>query len=249
MKTKLILLSLVVILACGCHPNQIPTPGHSGDSVSNGGNAVLCLQNPPKYGLEAGFYALDYVMTPRLQTLSPVLSLPQSITRIRQLLSRNAPESLNSFNDFFSSVNLNPISESDESSFKPFINTENRKWQEYASLPVVDDAVLNRLPRDCHNPAWPNLDYMKQTVVRSHKGNKFAYDYERQIMLSFFANQPMQASFILIHEWLWDFYEGKDRASAKIRKANAFLHSLAAEHVPANEFKNRLFHADGIIGP
>jgi hypothetical protein len=83
-------------------------------------------------------------------------------------------------------------------------------------------------------------------VVRHRIGQRIAYDFEETIMQEFFENNPTQASYMLVHEWLWDFYESQPDGSPRIRSANGFLHSRASEFSVNRgaEFKRRVFDAD-----
>ncbi|MGE0633943.1 MAG: hypothetical protein AB7O96_16130 [Pseudobdellovibrionaceae bacterium] len=87
---------------------------------------------------------------------------------------------------------------------------------------------------------------MLHVLLRSMQtGSK--YEYDPRFVNGYLKDEnPTQASVLLIHEWLWDFYEDDRFGAPKIRDANAFLHSADAEMATPKEFQNRAFK-NGII--
>jgi hypothetical protein len=186
---------------------------HSSSQVLNGGDAVDCSvgngfppERPPG---DAGYYSLDYVLTydPGASPIYPAKSLNESLSRLSALMKQKLPELSPSFDIFM----------------RDFMNRDMSKtylWQPAQSslIDVPDEKLISQLPQNCRSG-------VAQAVVRQSAGYTrmpshivFAYD---KYVVGKLSQIPVQLSFLLVHEWLWDF----------------------SHEVVTNRMLNRLFHS------
>lgn len=217
----------------------------AGVLIGNGGDSLYCIkvEGSAKFPQD-GFYVLDYVVRfPEDGAgIVPVAGLNASLDRIENLIRAKAPEALSSFLSFRATVS--PV---------PFLQTSDRKWTPVdKGLENIRDEYAKRFPRNCsfkHPGKNEVYGVYQQTVVRKRSDSrKVVYKYDRQIMNDYLSRaDAMQASIILVHEWLWDYYEGATRGAAKIRGANLFLHSKLAEDASPAEFAKAVLHSESGI--
>jgi hypothetical protein len=209
----------------------------SGDIVKTGGDSLVC--NPVSVSLKYPafqMYVLDYVLAfpDDPAELAQVPDLKASFDRIENLLAKNSPDKVQSFRDFRASIGTDgPAS------------TPSRNWNPSDNpLPEVPDGYPNLVPSFCSAPPEFFRSYW-QTVIRMRDPDKpgiVTYQYDSQLMKNYF-HSPLQrqASILLVHEWLWDFYEGQPMAAVLIRTANAYLHSKVADRASPAEFNRNVF--------
>ncbi len=76
------------------------------------------------------------------------------------------------------------------------------------------------------------IDVM-QTVIRTERLDATIYEFDPKILSEFIEFAPLQYSFLLVHEWLWDLTQDVQI----IRDINRFLHSEAAQKMSENQFR------------
>lgn len=226
---KVILLLTLIIIS---------NYSRAGVIVGNGGDSLYCEFAPEdKRFPKSGFYVLDYALNfpANLAGIAEVESLNQSLDRIERLLKANSPQILDSFLQYRASLH--------EAS--TLFDIE-RVWKAKTNpLQDVKDEVARALPANCRfreDTKFRGLFH--QTVVRERTQNKVIYIYDPDILNIYLREEnPMQASTLFVHEWLWDFYENDIAGARKIRSANAFLHSNYADSANPQEFVIRVLHA------
>jgi len=192
--------------------------------VGNGGDAVYCT--PPLHNGEppfGGHYALDYMMTlnaDNSDAAAPVQSWEESRDRIRGLLAKGYPSLLESFDRF-----LADLKNSDDW-------TRPRIWlpAPHGLIDIQDEEIRRKVPQNCGTSG--NGISVIQTVVRNKQPNIIRYEYDSTILAKL-HEQPLQFSFLMVHEWLWDHADSPQI----IRWANQFLHSKKAETLSAEAFR------------
>jgi hypothetical protein len=235
MKRKIILnlVATVTILA------PVAPFARAGVLVGNGGDSVQCIAVPEnrKFPI-TGLYVLDYVVNfpYDLRGIVQIQSLSQSLDRIENLIRLKAPFALESFLNYRAS--LLPT---------PFTNTVDRIWfGEMHPLVNVQDEFARFLPPNCRmrGQGQTYKGIYQQTVIRVHGPRAIRYRYDNRIMQDYLSRaDAMQASVLLVHEWLWDFYDQMELGSPRIRNANYFLHSASADSATAEGFVRSVFYA------
>lgn len=203
----------------------ISTQVFAGHEVNNGGYMVFC----PVLG---EFSSFDYVMEVKNHSRDALVKTNNPMARISKLLSLKAPSLHASFDEFVNHLK----NESDSS--RPYIWVES-----LYDLPEVHDADFGYLPSWCRMGDFGGVQIIQAVVRKKITVNPdksriiFYYDSRTMLVLS-----PLQKSFLLVHEWLWNF-----TSNAGIgRKVNFFLHSrdfdnLTKEQVEA-KFKSLGFN-------
>ena len=234
MKALFLLLSLLIAATGYAHDVLAP-----GGETSGGGGAYRCRESGSKYPY-SGFYTIDYIFgfPDDLDGIVPFDKISDSILRIRNLIQKNAPNKLSSFDSFFSAIFLDAIGTQNV-----LRSTPTRIWEPRGYVELINDPHIAGLPENCiinrQTSAWI------QVVKRSVRPNgSILYEYRVNVLSAFLNVFLYQASTLFIHEWLWDFYEDADYGSPRIRKANAYLHSKTAETDSADEFYKKVFMAE-----
>jgi hypothetical protein len=198
--------------------------GGDGSLVGNGGDLLFCRQTPNSEF--NGFYTLDYVLDYRSQgefsELALVHSWEQSRDRILNNLERISPPMAASFREFALSV---------------FGSIAQRTWiaADLTTTDVPDEEIDKSLPANCYKDASTELN-LAQTVVRRYGETKVEYLYDQDNLLRLKTERPLQFSFFIVHEWLWDFTTN----SRDLRRFNWMLHSLSADRMQATDFSDFL---------
>jgi hypothetical protein len=194
-----------------------------GQDVGNGGDLIQC--RPSTENPFAGTLSLDYVLTYQEDELSAPPTLDASLDRISRLLLEKVPTLHESFRKFRASL----------------FNASNPSFP-YLWIPVADGLVnvhdedLNaaeRVPDNCRDG---DLIPLAQAVIRQDPavtgaGSVVIHKYMANALKKLAAESPLQASFLLVHEWLWNLSDNVHRN----RMIDRFLHSAALEAMSAEE--------------
>jgi hypothetical protein len=221
--TRLLLCFALIVFSIA------PTPAHAGFEIGNGGDAVFCKPGGP---FPAGVYALDYIASSaaaRPDDLARVDSLAASTLRIETLLREKVPSLASDFAIFS----------------KNFLNTTDyalpQVWEPVAfALVDLNDALgVGTLPPNCGEGDGQKL---RQAVIRTRKTTSSSVAGQRifkfvpSVIRDLESTSPVQLSFLLVHEWLWDYSHGVENN----RRVAAFLHSSAFEKVTPEEATKQL---------
>jgi parallel beta-helix repeat protein len=189
-----------------------------GQNVGNGGNIVVCRVSPEN--VFNGYYSLDYLLTyPGLEPVAAA-SWQQSLKRISDLILIKVPElhaSLESFRKEVYNTSYNQMHVWESASF--------------GLLRIDDQEIAVRLPENCLENDQINVI---QAVIRLNPDYSGAetqvFKYMPAAIDQLEAKDPVQTSFLLVHEWLWELSKNVDRN----RRIDRYLHSRAfAEHSSA----------------
>jgi hypothetical protein len=189
-----------------------------GHSVGNGGDAVICRAAADD--AFAGTYALDYLLTysASADALVPVESLDASFQRLRAQIAAKLPELLQSFDSF----RVNYRNTTDLS--------RTRVWEEapFGLIDLEDEAIVASLPANCRDG---DTAHIVQAVVREWPElsgappSHVTYRFVPSVLDDLQKQAPLQLSFLVIHEWLWDLSTNVTRN----RRIDRLLHSEALE--------------------
>jgi len=197
-----------------------------GVGIGNGGDSAYCeLSNLQPLD---GYYSLDFLMTLDGDGLSdavPVQSWQESQNRIRQILAAKYPAMLESFDKFLK----------DASNRNDW--TKSRIWlpAPHGLIDISDEQLRRTLPENCGRSSSADKVTLIQTVVRGQRPEMITYEFDSKVM-SELKQKPLQYSFLMVHEWLWDHTNDPQT----IRWVNQFLHSAYTENLPAQQFQHSL---------
>jgi parallel beta-helix repeat protein len=183
----------------------------AGQDVGNGGDIIVCEKSESNE-LE-GYYSLDYVLTYQSLNLEEVNSLDASLERIGELLKSKVPELYLSFREFKADV-YNPS------------YAKKHAWEAapFGLIEIKDESIAVRLPDNCLKNDKINLI---QAVIRlnpNYSGSETQiFKYMPSAIEKLNQERPVQTSFLMIHEWLWELSKNVDRN----RRINRYLHSTS----------------------
>ena len=183
--------------------------------IGNGGQTIDCAVGPNS----TEEYALDYVVeaVDREDHVAPVQSIEQSLERIANLIHihrRAFPELISMFESFRADI----FNRTDESRYNFWVPARG-------ALSLSDDQdLLHALPYDCIRNGGPMLRQAFWRVAGTRytgQGTETTvYHYDPEILGRLRA-RPVQLSFLLVHEWLWNVSSNVQLN----RRINFFLHS------------------------
>lgn len=180
--------------------------------VGNGGTVVLCSGARKLQSLD---YLLSKNILGKNVTLANISTLQESVERISELLEIKAPELSKSFQVFSKQI-------------KNTNESKNYVWRiPKNGLEVIRDELI-QLPLSCRNNYGVTEVY--QAVVRKKANEKIIFEYDPELYSALEAS-PLQLSFLLVHEWLWDI---SDNVKTN-RKINYFIHSTLLNQMSAEE--------------
>lgn len=183
----------------------------SGSYVGNGGDTILCKSSPENNF--QGHYTLDYLLEFRETNLGPleITTFSQTLDRLNLFLGMKYPELLTHFNQFMEGVRDNQVK-------------HGRHWVEEESklIDIEDENIQKLIPVNCLEEK--NGEYrlkLHQTVIREAIKDPIIYHYDKKILEELEAKNPLQYSFFIVHEWLWDL----TRDVRTVRTLNWLFHS------------------------
>ena len=209
MKRMILFLSFILT-------HEISNAG--GFTVNNGGDAVVCQPAPAMNQLN-GYYSLDFMALFRPE-MPPVQvgSVAQSLHRIEAILREKLPELAPSFSEFVGTL------------FNETQYFQPRIWEKaaYGLVDLKDENFVSIVPVNCQQNGHLMI---VQAVIRQDPSalglpkDKVLYRYVPEVIKNLIHTNPLQLSFLLVHEWLWDFSDNVERN----RRINYLLHSKNLE--------------------
>lgn len=208
------------------------------NGVGNGGDAIVCKASAQNF--LNGTYSLDYLLTLQNTTVDldvvQVKSWDESADRIFKLLQVKLPELAVYFDEYR------------KSTFKSDF-TQRHVWEPtpFGLMDLKDENIKSQLPANCKNGDQAQIS---QAVIRefaSHSGaatDHVVYKYMPTVIDELKKSNPLQLSYLLVHEWLWDFSSNVERN----RRFNRLLHSPRFEQIPKEDLKD-LLRGMGFILP
>ena len=190
------------------------TQASAADTRHNGGDLVTCRSES---GAEfKGSFALDYLVgvsgTP--EGRAALIQEPSSLSTY--LLSKvpSAGRDLDEFmSDMWNQIHSQPIWSS------------KHVWRErrLGLNNLRDEELTSPLPDNCYEGTGPDrVVKLRQIVVREEMPatRSIVFNFSRPVFEEI-EHDPMQNSFLMIHEWLWSHADNAD----VVRNLNWFLHS------------------------
>jgi Leucine-rich repeat (LRR) protein len=187
----------------------------TGGEVGNGGDSVYCSVGGDNNLV--GYFSLDYLLTYRVSNNnSDVIdrTWEESRARISRLLAAKHSALGRSFDRFVSLLyNTDPL--------------KSNLWNEasFGLEDISDERMLRKLPPNCVRRNDRGTPEVLQAVVRVAHDESTVYEYDYDILENLQSNAGLQYSFLIVHEWLWDF-TGDVHV---IREVNRLLHSSQLE--------------------
>lgn len=179
--------------------------------VGNGGDVVLCNGQDGTAQFD-GHYSLDYVATFDFGNGNrDIVTLPfeEQLDRIEAQLYTKATTYWLSFREFRQFLFNNNIA-------NPYV------WRghPYGLIKITDENLAHLLPPYCYSRnARDELDVI-QAVVRETRPGKVVFNYDPNVT-ALLRQVPNQLSFLVVHEWLWNFAPN----AGVVREINRLLHS------------------------
>ncbi|MGZ3809219.1 MAG: hypothetical protein ACXVCE_14125, partial [Bacteriovorax sp.] len=157
-----------------------------------------------------------------------VKTLDASITRIRQNLEEKLPELIESFDEFMKLVRNEDVS-------------LPRFWEEapFGLVDIKDEEIINLVPMNCRQDGQVKI---VQTIIRLNPAKvgtekyKLIYKYVPHLFQDLYTADPLQLSFLLVHEWLWDLSHNVE----KNRRLNRVFHSKELETLNREQLRIKL---------
>ncbi len=237
---KMTLIGFMLLFSL-LNPTFLAASG-GGTVVDNGGDLIYCgSQSALKIH---GLLTTDYVLT-RGTSKDVILSThTEYLEYLRQLISEKIPEWNNSFEDYLASVEINDP-------------RKGRLWRP-AQEPLTDidsDDPVREFPSQClvESPEGrvPNLiQAVRRRYFVDDTTPKLFYEYDAALLSELKSLNPLQYSYLIFHEFLWDFAPN----GYANRWINRLFHSRKIEEMTAIEVKDYIrshgitSDAGGLIG-
>ncbi len=192
----------------------IASPAHAGFRVGNGGDLIECGHEPNSEF--QGRYSLDWLATYRRSTANSDLIAERDwqsvLGDIGQRLLEVAPEAGSRFESYRQMIfNQDPA--------------KLRIWEEasFGLVDIKDEQLSHILPPNCVRPDGKLA--IIQTVIRTtstqiNENTPVFYRYSPDALESV-RDRPLQISFLMVHEFLWDLSNDVQRNRSAVR----YLHS------------------------
>ncbi len=213
--------ALALLLAAEAHAVK-------GNGVGNGGDAVLCRKSAGS--VFDGYYSLDFLAQYDPTSLPVAMAtLDASLDRIERGLKAKLPALLLSFQEFRLTL------------FNDRNMTLERIWERapFGLVDLKDEELVTLLPANCVSGDKAQIS---QAVIRQPPSvsglppGKILYRFVPTVVDQLAQSNPVQLSFLLVHEWLWDFSSNV----ARNRRINYWLHSDRLDLWSQNEWAQNL---------
>ena len=208
--------------------------------VKNGGDIVNCTS--ASGSVFSGPYLLDYLATYHSYSHDHEADIDNPLEELRTKLLITLPEVGYHFDRFVADY-FNQVGDRENPQADFIWRGSNNR------LVAIKDEELDlvsALDKNCYEDYDQGIINLSQVVVRQDRSGVrgFIYNYDRT-MLDTVKALPWQESYLVVHEWLWNFV---DHASS-VREINAFLHSEAAAKMDANGLRYSMANLGFKWGP
>jgi hypothetical protein len=238
----------------------------AGGTVENGGDTILCwgfesskpIAPPPDIILNpnrphgSDRFSLDYVKARKSgmgkDQFSDPLSWKESRERIEKILLTATPRLLETFQHFLLSTNEIDLS----LNLSVLGQNPTRRWSPSNTELTFRESKKNIFPecgfRYTVGGATVHFLVFQRSIIRVAKnweqGQSLHYFYNQNALNGLLENSPLQYSFLMVHEWLWDH----TRSSDVNHRVNVFLHSREIDRMSPGQIRARLRRL-GLKGP
>ena len=197
--------------------------------VGNGGDGIRCQS--ANHGPAAGFYSLDYLATlSESSRLGDIATVADPLARIRQKLLP-----ILQFGRIFDGYVDYSLPQLDSGITREGIY----QWQPLSlqNFSINDESLLGQLPDNCVavDALGRRVANISQLVVRNWRQSYTLYYYDRNLV-SELRSDPLQFSFLMVHEFLWQYVTNADA----IRSVNRFLHSTQIDSMTPVQLEQAL---------
>lgn len=198
----------------------------AGGEVGNGGDVITCVASAENSF--SGKYSLDFILTSGANELASVSSHTASLARIENIFYNNLPEYYESFRSYVSLINNRDFS-------------KNRIWESapYGLIDLKDESIVSLVPSNCTRNGKIEV---VQAVIRMNPlfsgtpADTIIYKFVPAIFDELKDDRPLQLSFLLVHEWLWEVSKNVERN----RRINHFLHSKFIEGLSQKSLRSQI---------
>lgn len=227
--------SIVALITAVLAFAGLGTPIQAQVEVGEGGDVIHCLDDGS--GSEfVGWYFLDYVATwDSVQGRDAFHDVADPVERIISLLMDRVPALGMSLREFVDEARRQLAQGSDPTRRFIWMRTSN------GILALTDEQLSflpESFPENCFEPGTAGGRQalnLHQVVIHQNRGDAsiFKYDptYANRII-----NDPIQASMLFVHEWLWRFSPN----ATVTRDVNRYLHTRALERTNGQSLKRAL---------
>lgn len=194
----------------------------AGTAVGNGGDIIFCEKSTenPFYS----YYSLDYFVNVVLKNRTSELIESDSFEEIISHIYKNIYKHNTSMAEsllFFVSQMYNED------------YTQNYVWEiePYGLAPLSDEMLVSVIPDNCvkEKDSKPNII---QSIIRITKPSLKIFSYDAKLVNNLKSISQMQFSFLILHEWLWNFTDNADTN----RRINFLMHTKKFDSMKAHEF-------------
>lgn len=212
----------------------------AGGVVNKGADIVYCV------GTNVGpdsYYSLDYAVEisrgAKPDDFVQVNSWFDSMEKIKGILQQIDSRHSDLFSNFMASL---------EQIFPQKAAVPNERiWRKHKGRPLpvhsIGDVYTIAFGCKFNLPIEKSKGPFYRVIQRTQYHSAVVYQFDFRVMNPFFHAAPLQTSYLLVHEWLWDVTKDEEIN----RKLNAFLHSKKIDTMTADEIRaewNRLFLPD-----
>ncbi len=236
-------LALVLLWIC------LPTIGYAGGRAGNG--FALECRDDKEHGLKAGYYSLDYLATKGLGPAVKVRTWKESAERIRKRLKGAlSNKQLALYDDFVATVRNDDYTKTRVWEAAPF-GVLNLKTEASPEQPGKDplhkeqlktnlQSLVQKVPDACSDTKGgigliPAVVF-QDSFFTGRPDGYLVYKFVPKVLDSLEVNDPLQLSYLYIHEWLWDISNNEDRN----RRINHLLHSEKGDVASTGEVRKQL---------
>jgi len=196
----------------------------AGGEVTNGGDAVFCIPNSSSS--YSGYYSLDFLLTKDSFAESDLIAgtWSESLEEIEKVLSEKSPSLGRELKLFQKRILADDLT-------SPLI------WKKstFGLVDIKDEDIIEKLPLNCYERFDGSTIRIFQAVIREKRENSTIYNYDPETIKQL-ENVEHQLSFLLLHEWLWNYTDDV----RVIRDVNRFLHSSEIKTLSSFELRKRL---------
>lgn len=191
-----------------------------GFELSDGGDVVFCRGSFKPEEPPGGDYSLDYLVTLGLDFKKdvPVTNLQESFNRIENILISKVGNFVESFQTY-------------RKYYRNWRTHLPHAWlQATATVRNLHNPdVVDLVPENCSQ--GEHISVLKVVNRQPQANGQVFYLYLPQILDQMERRNPLQASYLAVHEWLWSITDHP----ARIRRINRFLHSSSIDEMSREE--------------
>lgn len=212
----------------------ITNSARAGGEAGNGGDVVYCQVSTTNSFV--GYYALDYLLTmssSRDEDIVEIKNWWDHSDWFRRVFNPNQNGiNMSSYHDAYDDFYFDTYNFQDY--LRPHIWIESY----FELIDIKDEGIFKKIPENCLSRNSSGQPQIIQAVIREKRQKITVFHYDRNILETLKNSYPLQYSFLLAHEWLWQF----TNKPQIIRETNRFLHSKKAGQFQGDKLDEYLSH-------